>query len=59
MRHHDVLAKTEAGSSVILTDHTNTERPYLPTLAARLRESLGAKVEVKVSKVDADPLNVV
>ncbi|MHC4996970.1 MAG: Nif3-like dinuclear metal center hexameric protein, partial [Planctomycetota bacterium] len=59
MRHHDVLAKTEAGASVILTDHTNTERPYLPTLAQRLNKALAGKVEVVVSKTDADPLNMV
>lgn len=59
MRHHDVLAKVEGGGGVILTDHTNTERPYLPVLAERLHGELKGKVEVVVSKVDADPLSVV
>lgn len=59
MRHHDVLAKIEQGSTVILTDHTHTERGYLPTLKRKLREQLGESVTIDVSKVDADPLRIV
>lgn len=58
MRHHDIRAKVNAGASVILCDHTNTERGYLPVLATRLRE-LVPEVEVLVSKLDRDPLEVV
>ncbi len=57
MRHHDVLARVAEGSAVILTDHTNTERGYLPELGRRLMEGLRG-VEVVVSKVDADPLSI-
>lgn len=57
MRHHDVLARAEAGIAVILTDHTNTERGYLPVFAERLREATG--LEVVVSARDSDPLVVV
>jgi len=57
MRHHDVLARVAAGAAVILTDHTNTERGYLPRYAQRLAETTG--LEVKVSALDADPLRVV
>ena len=57
MRHHDVLGKLSAGSSVILTDHTNTERGYLPILAKRVSQAI--EVETIVSKIDADPLVVV
>ncbi len=57
MRHHDVLARVARGTAVILCDHTNTERGYLPSLAARLAASTG--VTVHVSKVDRDPLAVV
>lgn len=56
MRHHDVLAATAAGTSVILCEHSHTERGYLPVLAARLREHWGARVAVAVSQVDAEPL---
>ncbi len=56
MRHHDVLAKVARGHAVILTDHTNTERGYLPVLAKRLAAESG--LEVSVSEVDAEPLVV-
>ncbi len=59
MRHHDVLTANERGASVILTDHTNTERPYLPVLAERLGEMLNNKIEVHLSSADADPLRIV
>lgn len=55
LRHHDVLALVAAGSAVVLTDHTNTERGYLPRLAARLAERL-PEVVFRVSTADADPL---
>lgn len=56
MRHHDVLAHRAGGASVILSDHTNTERGYLPRLASRLKAAVD--VEVICSAVDADPLIV-
>ncbi|KAF4611559.1 hypothetical protein D9613_004398 [Agrocybe pediades] len=37
---HEVLAAVAAGKHVILCGHTNTERGYLPILAAKLREEL-------------------
>ncbi|KAL1671893.1 GTP cyclohydrolase 1 type 2/Nif3, partial [Schizophyllum commune] len=40
MGHHDVLAAVAAGKYVILCGHTNTERGYLPLLAARLTQEL-------------------
>ena len=59
MRHHDVLAAVEAGTSVILCDHTNTERGYLPVLKKKLAAELGRGVRIDVSKRDAEPLRVV
>src|SRR5690606_6171662 len=38
MRHHDVLSRSARGTHVILTDHSNTERGYLPLFAQKLRE---------------------
>lgn len=58
MRHHDVRAKVAAGASVILCDHTNTERGYLPTLARRLGERVPT-IDVTISERDRDPLEVV
>lgn len=55
MKHHEVLAATGAGVSVILGGHTRTERGYLPLLMKRLETELeGAKVVV--STRDVDPL---
>lgn len=59
MRHHDVLAQVEAGTSVILCDHTNTERGYLPLFARRLSELAEQRVEVLVSVLDREPLRPV
>jgi len=56
MRHHDILARVAAGTTVILTDHTNTERGYLPHLAEYLRRGLGGDVEIVISQTDQDPL---
>lgn len=58
MRHHDVLARQAAGTAVILTDHTNTERGYLPVLGRLLRARC-PDLRVTVSRIDADPLQVV
>ncbi|WWC60169.1 YbgI/family dinuclear metal center protein [Kwoniella dejecticola CBS 10117] len=71
MSHHEVLAAIHAGTSVILTRHTNTERPYLSqVLQGWLEKELNSEVdihddspngkwEVLVSKADRDPLRVV
>ena len=56
LRHHDVLALVARGTAAVVTDHTHTERGYLPRLAARLRAATG--LEVHVSTVDDDPLVV-
>jgi putative NIF3 family GTP cyclohydrolase 1 type 2 len=55
MRHHDVLAAQAAGSAVLLAGHTNTERGYLPRLAARLEGTLPG-LEIRISERDHDPL---
>lgn len=56
MRHHDVLAAVESGTSVILAEHTGSERGFLPVLAGRLRERLARSAEVFVSARDRDPV---
>lgn len=58
MRHHDVRAKVAAGASVILCDHTHTERGFLPVFARRIAERIPS-VDVVVSSRDRDPLRVV
>jgi dinuclear metal center YbgI/SA1388 family protein len=59
MRHHDVLAKLRAGASVILSEHTHTERGFLPELAQMLAVRANGGLEVIVSTRDADPLQTV
>jgi dinuclear metal center YbgI/SA1388 family protein len=59
MRHHDVAARVASGSSVVLCDHTNTERGYLPRLAERLSAELRGEVRTHVCRVDKGPLEVV
>ena len=57
MRHHDVLAALNAGTSVILCEHSSSERGYLPVLMERLMAELESGVEVVVSAQDIEPLS--
>jgi len=59
MRHHDVLAAVEKGTSVILCDHSNTERGYLLKVKEKLDVLFEGKLSVEISKRDADPLVIV
>ncbi len=57
MRHHDVLAWLAAGTSVLLSEHTHTERGYLPRFRERLLQALGDnRVDIWLSEADAEPL---
>lgn len=59
MLHHDVLDAVHKGISVILTNHSDSERGYLKTFASTLQEMLNKAVKVTVSETDADPLTTV
>jgi len=60
MAHHEVLEALAKNHFVILCGHTNTERGYLPTLAARLQKELeiegGSDTDVFISSEDCHPL---
>lgn len=58
MSHHNVLAATTNGSHVILCEHTNTERGYLPVFKKILGKALGNGVEIVISTEDADPISI-
>lgn len=58
MSHHNILAATLNGSHVILCEHTNTERGYLPFFARLLEKAVGTGVEITVSSKDADPIQI-
>lgn len=59
MSHHEVLDAVAKGTSVILSDHSNSERGFLSVFRERLAVRLPDSVAVVVSKADRDPLEVV
>lgn len=60
MQHHDVLDAVHKGTHVILCDHSNTERGYLKIFVDKLAMELcGGNVEVVLSQVDRDPLQII
>ncbi len=59
MSHHEVLEANHNQTSVILCEHTNTERGYLYVLKLKLDKMFDEKLIVCVSKKDRDPLCVV
>jgi putative NIF3 family GTP cyclohydrolase 1 type 2 len=56
--HHAVLDKLASGSSVVLCEHSSSERGFLPVLARRLADLSGSSVEVVVSGADREPLEL-
>ncbi len=54
MTHHEILACRQAGMSVLLAGHSNTERGYLTRLAGRLEAALGDGADIRVSELDRD-----
>ena len=59
MSHHEVLDAVHRGRSVILCDHSNTERGFLSNLQKTLTDLFENKITVIQSTVDKDPLEVV
>lgn len=59
MSHHEILEMTQKGSSVILAEHSNSERGFLSAiLQPKLTEAFNSKIEVIVSTKDADPITI-
>lgn len=58
MKHHDILAANARGITVLLSEHTHTERGYLPILKRRLNREIGQAVEVLISRADRDPITL-
>ena len=62
LSHHEILHEVHRGVSVIVTDHTNTERGYFAMFKEKfevLLEKHGEKVEIILSEVDRDPLEYI
>lgn len=56
MLHHDVLDAAQKGISVILTNHSDSERGFLKVFSSNLQNLLNDEVQVLVSELDRDPL---
>jgi dinuclear metal center YbgI/SA1388 family protein len=56
LSHHGVLATLTAGASVILAEHSSSERGFLPTYARKLTELAEGALEVVVSERDREPI---
>ncbi|KAK2496715.1 hypothetical protein MC885_008099 [Smutsia gigantea] len=59
MSHHDILDAASQGISVILCEHSNTERGFLSDLRDMLGAHLENKINIILSETDRDPLHVV
>ncbi|GAB6028623.1 NGG1 interacting factor [Chamberlinius hualienensis] len=59
MGHHQVLEAVARGVSVILCEHSNTERGFLPHIQNVLQTEILPQVEIIVSKTDRDPFIIV
>ncbi len=57
LRHHDILGFVAHGASVILTDHSNSERGYLPSYRRRILERC-PDLLVELATADSEPLRV-
>jgi len=60
MSHHEVLDASNKGSTVILCEHSNTERGFLPHWSQKLRSVVFEdQIMVSVLELDRDPLRIV
>jgi len=54
MSHHECMSANSNGTSVVLVEHSNSERGFLSILGEQIHSSLGVKCIL--SAVDSDPL---
>jgi len=59
MSHHDLLNAVHCGTSVILCEHSNTERGFLAVLQRQLHSLFDGCIEVVLSSCDRDPVEIV
>lgn len=57
--HHAVLRAVARGASVVLCEHSNSERGYLPRLRQRLLSATENRIQVSLATADREPLTVV
>lgn len=58
LSHHEALYLKEIGSSVIVCNHSNTERAFLKVMQKQLEDELPEGSEVIISKEDKDPYSI-
>jgi dinuclear metal center YbgI/SA1388 family protein len=58
LAHHAVLDKLASGASVVLCEHSSSERGFLAAFARRLVELSGSSFEAVVSTADREPLEL-
>jgi dinuclear metal center YbgI/SA1388 family protein len=56
LSHHAVLERLAAGASVVLCEHSSSERGYLPAYAQKLAELAAGALEVVVAERDREPI---
>lgn len=56
MLHHDVLDATQKGISVILTNHSDSERGFLKVFSKKFEQDFNKQISFIVSENDRDPL---
>ena len=59
MSHHDLLNAVHCGTSVVLCEHSNTERGFLNVLQQQLHSLFEGYVEIVLSSHDRDPVEIV
>jgi len=59
MSHHEVLHAVGNKRTVLLCEHSNTERGFFDELKPKLHSLMDGKVEILISKTDQDPLIIV
>lgn len=59
MSHHDILDATQQGTTVVLAEHSNSERGFLKVLQPRLYSLFGREIKVIISEKDKTPISVV
>jgi dinuclear metal center YbgI/SA1388 family protein len=58
LSHHAVLASLARGASVILCEHSSSERGFLPVLAGRIAEAADGALDCLLAESDREPLEL-
>jgi len=58
MSHHNILSSMKKNITVILSEHTHTERGYLKLYKVMIRKKLEKNIIINISKKDKDPIKL-